>query len=81
MDDSLRSLTTEQLLEALLFHAGNDLASIVGYGEIAKEKIDSSHPAFPDFIKATQAAERVRVVFRRVGQEWLRRKSANRADQ
>jgi hypothetical protein len=81
MDDSLRNLSTERLLEALLFHAGNDLLNIWGYCEFAKEKMDSSHPAFSDFTKAWQAAERVRTVFREVSKEWLRRKSASSASQ
>ena len=56
MDDSIRSLTTESLLEVLLFHAGNDLLNILGYGELAKEKMDSSHPAFSALTEALQAA-------------------------
>ena len=81
MDDSMRDLTTEHLLEALLFHAGNDLLNVIGYGELAKEKMDSSHPAFSPLTKAMEAAERVRGVFRQVKEEWLRRKSASSADQ
>lgn len=81
MDDSIRSPNTERLLEALLFNVGNDLSNIMGYGEIAKEKMDSSHPVFSAFTKALQAAQRARAVFGQVGEEWLRRKSANSADQ
>jgi len=81
MDDSIRSLTTEGLLDALLFYANNDLLNIWGYCELAKEKMDSSHPAFSEFTKASQAAERARAVFRQFGEEWLRRKSASSADQ
>jgi hypothetical protein len=46
MNDSIRSLSTELLLETLLFEVGNLLVAAVGYGEMAKEKLDSSHPAF-----------------------------------
>ena len=81
MDDSIRSLTTEHLLEALLFNVGNDLLNIRGYGEIAKEQMDPSHPVFSALTKALQAAERARAVFRQVGDEWLRRKSKSSADQ
>ena len=81
MDDSIRSLTTESLLEVLLFHAGNDLLNILGYGELAKEKMDSSHPAFSALTEALQAAGRTRAVFWQVKEEWLRRKSASSADQ
>jgi hypothetical protein len=81
MEDSIRSLTTECLLGALLFHAGNDPLNIWGYCEPAKKKMDSSHPVFSEFTKALQAAKRARAVFRKVSEEWLRRKSASSADQ
>jgi len=75
MDDSIRRLTTECLLEALLFHAGNNLLHVWGYCEFAKEKMDSSHPSFSELTKALEAAESARAVFRQVSEEWLRRKS------
>ena len=81
MDDSMRGLTTERLLEALLHNVGNDLLNIIGYGEIAKETLDSSHPAFAAFTKALQSAVRARAIYQQVGDEWLRRKRASRADQ
>ena len=58
MDNSIRSLTTESLLEAILFHVGILLVNSAGYCEIAKEKLDSSHPAFSAVTSALQQAER-----------------------
>jgi hypothetical protein len=81
MDDSIRSLTTEGRLEALLFHAGNSLLHVEGYCETAKEKMDSSHPAFSAVAAALKAAERTRTAFRQVSEEWRRRKNASSADQ
>lgn len=81
MDDRIRSLTTERLLEVLLFDVGNLLVAIVGDSEIAKEKLDSSHPAFSPVTNALQTAERATTVMQQVGQEWRRRKITSRADQ
>lgn len=81
MNDYFRSASTERLLEALLFEVGNCLLASVGYGERAKEKLDSSHPAFSAVTIALQTAERAQAVVREVGKEWLRRKSASSADQ
>ena len=80
MDDSIRSLTTEALLEAILLHAGNLLVTSVGYCELAKEKLDSSHPAFSPLATALEAGEKARTVVRQVGDEWRRRKIAARAE-
>jgi hypothetical protein len=74
MDDPISGLTTERLLERLVFEVSNLLTASVGYGELAKEKLDSSHPAFSDVTNALQAAERSRGVVKRVGEEWRRRK-------
>jgi len=74
MDDPISGLTTERLLEGLVFEVSNLLTASVGYGELAKEKLDSSHPAFSDVTNALQAAERSRGVVKRVGEEWRRRK-------
>ena len=80
MDDSIRSLTAEQLLEVLLFEVGNRLVTSVGYGEIAKERLASSHPAFSPVTSAWEAAEGARKVMHQVGEEWRRRKAASRED-
>ncbi len=77
MDDSIRSLSTERLLELLLFDVGNLLLAIVGDGGVAKEKLDSSHPAFLSVTTGLQAAERARTVIQQVGEEWRRRKIAS----
>ena len=81
MNDSIRGLTAEGLLEVLLFDVGNLLVASVGYGEMAKEKLDSTHPAFSPVTNALQASERAVTLLRQVGGEWLRRKAASRADQ
>lgn len=80
MNDYLRSASTESLLEVLLFELGNCLLASVGYGEEAKEKLDSSHPAFSSVTIALQTAERAQAVVQKVGEEWRRRKSASNSD-
>jgi len=35
LDDSIRSMTTERLLEVVLFEVRNRLVGVVGYAEIA----------------------------------------------
>ncbi len=74
MDDSMSGLTTERLLEGVLFEVSNVLVASVGYGQLAKENLDSSHPAFSHVTNALQAAERARAVVQRVGDEWRRRR-------
>jgi hypothetical protein len=73
MDDPISGLTTERLLEGLVFEVSLLTAS-VGYRELAKENLDSSHPAFSHVTNALQAAERSRAVVKRVGDEWRRRR-------
>jgi hypothetical protein len=80
MDDSIRRLTAEHLLEVLLFEVGNLLVTSVGLSEIAKEMLDSSHPALSPITNALQAAERARTIMQQVGEEWRRRKIASSAD-
>lgn len=80
MNDSIRTLSTERLLEALLFEVSNCLVASVGYGETAKEKLDSSHPAFSAVTIALQTAERAHAFVRQVGEEWRRRKISGSAD-
>ena len=74
LDDPTSTLTTESLLEGLVFEISNILTASVGYGELAKKNLDSSHPAFSDVTNALQAAERARAVVQRVGDEWRRRR-------
>lgn len=81
MGNSIRSLTTESLLEAILFEVGNRLVNSVGYCESAKEKLASSHPAFSAVTIASEQGESARAFLQEVGEEWRRRKTANRADQ
>ena len=75
MDDPIRGLTAERLLENLVFEVSNLLMASVGYGEVAKENLDSSHPAFSAVTNALQAAERARARVRQVGDELRRRRS------
>jgi hypothetical protein len=74
MDDPISGLTTERLLEGLVFGVSNLLMASVGYGELAKENLDSSHPAFSHVTNALEAAERARAEVKRVGDEWRRRR-------
>ena len=62
------------LLGSLLFEVNNCLLATVGYGGSAKEKLDSSHPAFSDLTIALQTAERAQAFAREVSDEWYRRK-------
>lgn len=80
MDDPIRSLSTELLLDALLFNVGNLLVTSVGSGQIAKQRLDPSHPAFSLVTEALEASERANAVLRQIGDEWLRRKRANSPD-
>lgn len=72
MADPISGLTTERLLGVLVFEVSNILTASVGYGELAKEKLDSSHPAFSHVTKALQAVESARGVVQRVSDEWRR---------
>jgi hypothetical protein len=44
----------------MIFEVMNSLVACIGYGEMAKENLDSSHPAFSHVVTALQAAERAR---------------------
>jgi len=81
MDDWIRTASTERLLGSLLFEVNNCLLATVGYGGRAKEKLDSSHPAFSDLTIALKTAERAQAFAQEVGKEWYRRKNSESADQ
>jgi hypothetical protein len=70
MVDPIRGLTTERLLGVLVFEVSNILTASVGYGELAKENLDASHPAFSHVAHALQAAERARAAVQRISDEW-----------
>ena len=72
MDDPISGLTAERLLGILLLEVSNMLTAIVGYGELAKENLDLSHPAFSHVTNALQAAERARGIVQRLGDDWRR---------
>lgn len=72
MEDPISGLRTERLLGVLVFEVSNTLTASVGYGELAKENLDSSHPAFSHVTNALQAAERARAMVQRVSDEWRR---------
>lgn len=74
MDDPISGLTTERLLEGLVFEVRNLLVASVWHGERAKENLDSSHPAFSHITYVLQATERARSVVKRVGDECCRRR-------
>jgi len=58
-----------------VFEVSNAPVTILGWGELAKEQIDSSHPAFSAITNAVHSAERAQILVRQVGDELRRRRS------
>ena len=77
MHNLIKGFTDEEYIRStgqLLFEVGNCLAASVGYGQIAQEKLESSHPAFTDVETALKTAERAYAAVRQFSEELHRRK-------
>ena len=78
MNDPIRGFTIEEyagITGGVIFEVRNALMACIGYGELAKESLDSSHPAFSHITKALQAAERARAVVGQFDCEFHRRRN------
>jgi hypothetical protein len=61
MDDPIPGFTVEefaQVVSGVMFEIRNALCASVGYGELALEKLDRSHPAFEYVTQAHKMAKR-----------------------
>jgi hypothetical protein len=79
MDGPIRGFTIEEfarITSGVMFEIRAFSTTSVGYGQLAKEKLDPAHPAFPDVANALKAAERVREVVEQFDQEFHRRRKA-----
>jgi len=77
MRDPLPGYTEEEaknILGGVLFAARNELSAVVGYGEMALEKLEPSHPSFELFKRSHEAAVRVNDVVQRISKEMYERR-------
>jgi hypothetical protein len=77
MDDPIRGYTVEEyasLTRGVIFEIRNFLGASVGFGELAQQDLDPSHPAFAHVAQALQAAQRAYAVVRQFDHEFHRRR-------
>ena len=77
MQDLIKGFTVEEYIRstgALIFEVRNCLLASVGYGQIAQEQLQDSHPAFPHVGSALKAAERGFAAVKHFDEEFFRRK-------
>ena len=74
---SILSFAVQRLGEGALlgnWDVGNCLLASVGYGQVAQEKLQDSHPAFTHVGTALKAAERGYAAVKHFDEEFFRRK-------
>jgi hypothetical protein len=86
MSDPIRGFTIEEyanITGGVIFEVRNCLVAIVGYSELAKKELDSSHPAFSHVAKVLQAGERAFATVKQFDREFhrCRNEEGTRGDQ
>jgi hypothetical protein len=77
MDNPIRGFTIEEyasLIRGVIFEIRNLIGASVGYGGLALEELDPSHPAFAHVGQALRAAQRASSVVSQFDQEIHRRR-------
>jgi hypothetical protein len=77
MDNPIRGFTIEQyasLIQGVIFEIRNFVGASVGYGGLALEELDPSHPAYAHVAQALRAAQTARNVVSQFDHEFHRRR-------
>jgi len=78
MRDPIAGFTLEEyagIVSGVMFEARNALCASVGFGELALEKLEPSHPAFEFVKKSHEAAVRANDVVQGFSREFYRRQA------